>query len=710
MIKDANTQKAWLSASATFWMSLLVSSVMVHGLALQARADEVPGKEAIAKIPPSPASVETPVEVSTVSQGRIQQLEEKGDKEDSGLNVIDQRGNHLAPLSQELQSLPHAFNVPVDQVTSIAELTSDKREINPNPVQGTVSTPPPTISQANPVESFAEIPTLEVPSVAELSSGDGDGDPNTPMSQVSNVTQLRDVSPGDWAFEALRSLVERYGCIAGYPDGTYRGNRSSSRYEFAAGLNACLQQIERIITTGGDGFVTRQDLETLQRLTEDFKTELASLGTRVDQIEGRVAFLEDHQFSTTTKLSGLAWFNVTGANAGRNVKVEAINAASPDVRFAGRGADGRPLVQEVGNPNITMSGLAWLTFNTSFTGKDLLVTQLSAGNALSPANQFASAGLFNTFGTPFLDQTAGPNNGFAEVVIHDLFYQFPISNKVQLVVGPRVNWHRFFDNNAFTFFLTGGSTFNSNGTTVHDPIDRGSGVVALINLSKQFDLHVGYLGENNEFLPAAFGFNTSSNPSKGLFSGTNTITAELTYKPSSTANIRLIYSHNTLDNNGGVVSAEPIYGVADDGQGGRIKPATVNAFGVNFDWLITSKFGIFGRYSYASTEIDPSTPGRAGGNINSQSFQFGLGFPDLGKQGALATLSFLVPFDVLSGRRFLVAGGGDGGTQYEFEATYHYPLTNNIALVPAFYLIGNANNFDSNPTIYVGNLRAQFSF
>jgi hypothetical protein len=710
MIKDANTQKAWLSASATFWMSLLVSSVMVHGLALQARADEVPGKEAIAKIPPSPASVEAPVEVSTVSQGRIQQLEEKGDKEDSGLNVIDQRGNHLAPLSQELQSLPHAFNVPVDQVTSIAELTSDKREINPNPVQGTVSTPPPTISQANPVESFAEIPTLEVPSVAELSSGDGDGDPNAPMSQVSNVTQLRDVSPGDWAFEALRSLVERYGCIAGYPDGTYRGNRSSSRYEFAAGLNACLQQIERIITTGGDGFVTRQDLETLQRLTEDFKTELASLGTRVDQIDGRVAFLEDHQFSTTTKLSGLAWFNVTGANAGRNVKVEAINAASPDVRFAGRGADGRPLVQEVGNPNITMSGLAWLTFNTSFTGKDLLVTQLAAGNALSPANQFASAGLFNTFGTPFLDQTAGPNNGFAEVVIHDLFYQFPVSKQVQLVVGPRVNWHRFFDNNAFTFFLTGGSTFNSNGTTVHDPIDRGSGVVALINLSKQFNLHVGYLGENNEFLPAAFGFNTSSNPSKGLFSGTNTITAELTYKPSSTANIRLIYSHNTLDNNGGVVSAEPIYGVADDGQGGRIKPATVNAFGVNFDWLITSKFGIFGRYSYASTEIEPSTPGRAGGNINSQSFQFGLGFPDLGKQGALATLSFLVPFDVLSGRRFLVAGGGDGGTQYEFEATYHYPITNNIALVPAFYLIGNANNFDSNPTIYVGNLRAQFSF
>lgn len=67
------------------------------------------------------------------------------------------------------------------------------------------------------------------------------------MGQITNVTQLSDVSPGDWAYEALRSLVERYGCIAGYPDGTFRGNPAMTRYEFAAGLNACLQQVERLI-------------------------------------------------------------------------------------------------------------------------------------------------------------------------------------------------------------------------------------------------------------------------------------------------------------------------------------------------------------------------------------------------------------------------------------------------------------------------------
>ena len=37
------------------------------------------------------------------------------------------------------------------------------------------------------------------------------------MSQVTSVSQLSDVQPNDWAFQALQSLVERYGCAAGYP-------------------------------------------------------------------------------------------------------------------------------------------------------------------------------------------------------------------------------------------------------------------------------------------------------------------------------------------------------------------------------------------------------------------------------------------------------------------------------------------------------------
>lgn len=143
---------------------------------------------------------------------------------------------------------------------------------------------------------------------------------------------------------------------------------------------------------------------------------------------------------------------------------------------------------------------------------------------------------------------------------------------------------------------------------------------------------------------------------------------------------------------------------------GTVRDSGGNAFVANFDWLIAKNFGLFGRYSYGQLDINPVNSARSGGDIRVQSFQLGLGFPDLGKKGALGIISFVVPHDYLSGRRFLLSGGGDGGTQYELEASYYYPMTNNIAIVPAFYAIFNANNFDSNPTVFVGNLRTQFRF
>ena len=122
------------------------------------------------------------------------------------------------------------------------------------------------------------------------------------LSQVTNVNQLRDVSPTDWAYEALRSLVDRYGCISGFPNQTYRGNQALSRYEFAAGLNSCLNQIERLIASQGS--VSQEDLDTINRLAQEFEAELATIGGRVDELESRTAVLEDNQFSTTTKLKG----------------------------------------------------------------------------------------------------------------------------------------------------------------------------------------------------------------------------------------------------------------------------------------------------------------------------------------------------------------------------------------------------------------------
>jgi len=102
----------------------------------------------------------------------------------------------------------------------------------------------PNLSTASPVSNFA---------VDKLPE-------NTEVAAVTSVSQLSDVKPTDWAFTALQSLVERYGCIAGYPDSTFRGSKSLARYEFAAGLNACLDKINEIISAGLADKVSKEDL------------------------------------------------------------------------------------------------------------------------------------------------------------------------------------------------------------------------------------------------------------------------------------------------------------------------------------------------------------------------------------------------------------------------------------------------------------------
>ena len=552
----------------------------------------------------------------------------------------------------------------------------------------------PILSADSPVSN------LEVDKLAET----------TDVSQVTSVSQLSDVRPTDWAFTALQSLVERYGCIAGYPDGTFRGGKALARYEFAAGLNACLDKVNEIISAGLADKVSQEDLATLQKLQEEFAAELATLRGRVDSLDAKTAQLEAQQFSPTTKLSGLAFFNMTGATAGGNVIAERNAAGSifATPRPAGSTISNKFVTQK---PNVTFSYYLFLTLTTSFTGKDALVTQLVTGNGNSPANSFVSAGYTNTWGTPFLDQTGVPTaNTFN---IRELFYSFPAADNVNIAIGPRLNFYRYFDGNRFTNFLTGATSFNSNGSTLSNSVDRGSGAVVSWTINPQFRLTAAYLGENTEFLTAPNN-NTSSNPQQGLFGGTNTLSAELVYSPSRDANIRFLYTRSNIKANGGRIggaTAEPLpYGFADDGQGGPINNATADTFILNFDWLITKGLGVFGRYSYGSTNISPLNPAVQGGSVNVNAFQFGVALPDLFKEGALGVLSFVVPHSYSSGRNFLASGGGDGATQYDLEMSYYYPISKNIAIVPAFYAIFNPNSFSTNPTVFVGNLRTQFSF
>ncbi|MFN6290543.1 MAG: iron uptake porin, partial [Pseudanabaena sp.] len=168
-----------------------------------------------------------------------------------------------------------------------SEVTSVDKAIPSNPVQvRSQSTVSPASSTSTKSTDTAIVQKINQDVLAEPLTVD------TTAQNVTSVSQLSDVKPTDWAFTALQSLVERYGCIAGYPDRSFRGKQATSRYEFAAGLNACLDKINEIISTGLADKVSKEDLATLKRLQEEFASELATLRGRVDALNAKVTKLE----------------------------------------------------------------------------------------------------------------------------------------------------------------------------------------------------------------------------------------------------------------------------------------------------------------------------------------------------------------------------------------------------------------------------------
>ena len=226
------------------------------------------------------------------------------------------------------------------------------------------------------------------------------------QGQVNSVDRLSDVQPTDWAYQALQSLVERYNCISGYPDSTYRGNSTLTRYEFAASLNACLNQISNLVADSNNR-VNPEDLVMLQRLQTDFSTELATLSGRVDELETRTTVLEDNQFSTTTRLVA-----------------EVITAVS-DSFGNGVGSD-----EDESETFFAQRGR--LNFESSFTGEDLLRVRLQFGNFFDDDNNSKIALATGTGMT----RLNFDDNKVNELSVPHVRYYFPVSDSVSVAVGP----------------------------------------------------------------------------------------------------------------------------------------------------------------------------------------------------------------------------------------------------------------------------------
>jgi len=85
--------------------------------------------------------------------------------------------------------------------------------------------------------------------------------------------QFTDTAPTNWAYGALQNLAEKYGCVAGYPDGTFRGSNSTTRYESVALVSAC---IDRVYDT-----LSQAD----RRIADEARIAIAATDARVTALE-----------------------------------------------------------------------------------------------------------------------------------------------------------------------------------------------------------------------------------------------------------------------------------------------------------------------------------------------------------------------------------------------------------------------------------------
>ncbi|MEG3900069.1 MULTISPECIES: iron uptake porin [unclassified Microcoleus] len=600
---------------------------------------------------------------------------------ETSLNLAEKPANPTPPEVTEKISVP-----PSQKPQTPAEVTE---KISVIPAQN----PAPVIAQTetSTAEKLAEI---ENSASLEPAATNSQTSESSELQQVTSVSQLSDVRPTDWAFQALQSLVERYGCIAGYPDGTFRGNRAMTRYEFAAGLNACLDKVNELIKAGTTNLATKEDLTTLQRLQEEFAAELATLRGRVDALESRTAELEANQFSTTTKLSGEAIFSVADTTKNNHSDTQTV-----------------------------LNYRLRLNLLTSFTGKDTLITGLQAYNIRSFGPQLGlSTGAFSGLSDSQARLSSEPqfpginpqnlsSIGANTVELYKLLYVFPVSNSITLFAGPKAETTDAFQ--AITPFAGEGQEAISR-FAAYNPVVRvsggtsGSGLASaggfIWNISKKVNLTALY-GSVNAALPNDEGF-PATPLGAGLFNGSTVAAAQLTIKPTSSIDIGLNYAHSRHQLNilaTGLSDADlgSILGRDRQPVSGGLR---MNSFGGTATWRLSPKIAVssYGGWIIADAE-------RSNASTTFNSWMVGFHFRDLFKQGNNAGILFGQPLD-----RDSVSGGArfqeNKATPYHLEAYYRFKVNDNISITPGAFVLFNPEGTKNNDTVGVGVLRTTFTF
>jgi hypothetical protein len=508
------------------------------------------------------------------------------------------------------------------------------------------------------------------------------------QEQVTSITQFTDVRPGDWAFQALTNLIERYGCVAGYPNGSFKGGQALSRYEAAALLNACLDRVTEVT-------------DELKKLMQEFEQELAVLRGRVDGLEAKVGELEATQFSTTTKLNGQATF-VVGANA---FSGSAINTGANTFNRAANEFTGRPRTP-VTLPNATTFNYdLQLTLDTSFTGKDLLRTKLRAGNFGQSVFGGEPHALSLAVLEAAFEEDCGSETDCGDVVAIDkLYYQWPIGSGFTATLGARVGqeevlalWPSVYPSDTILNVMT------VNGAPAAYSKNVGAGA-GLWWQNNGFSVSTTYIAANgdsgNPSVTAEDGGGGLGNRNSGATGSVQLgyqqeqwgLAAIWTYVQSETQFVpgATPFTHSAIDHNSD--AATSAWGLSAFWQPLRS------------GWLPSLSLG----WGINSTTYSTSQP--RGSLSTSQSWMVGLQWTDVFLKGNDFGLAVAQPVFATA----LTGGVTPNDGNYVWEWWYKFQVTDNISITPALiYLsrpLGQVTPAGESFSQFGGLVKTSFSF
>jgi hypothetical protein len=506
------------------------------------------------------------------------------------------------------------------------------------------------------------------------------------LTQVTPVSQLSDIKNTDWSFQALKSLIERYGVVADNFDNTLWGNQSVTRYEFAALLNAAIHRFDELITKENADLIRKEDLATIKRLQSEFTTELATLQRRVDNLEEKTNQLAAQQFSTTAKLTGEVIYAISGANGNEK-------------------ADDDEGVDE----NLILSDRVWLNFDISFTGSDRLLVRLEAEN---------TPGFDDATGTEMarLGFEGDSDNAFD---VNRLEYSFPVSEQAKVYITTDSSDVQRVANTISSFSSSGRGAISRFGR--YNPIyrlDFGAALRLKYEFSDAASLSLGFADDDAD---------DADDDESSIDGDTDGAIVQFTLEPNDDIELNLAYQRD--DNNYGAIvqlTLEPnddielgltyvrFYNNLDTGTGSDLANdpfddesdnITTNSYGVEASIEVSSSFTIGGWVGLTQAKAEDLS-----GNPEAIILHYAvtLAFPNLGKKDSLAGVVIGQPPKVTS---------NDFGTEYtdkdtslHLEFFYRYQATDNIAITPGLLVITNPEHNENNDTIYVGTVRTTFRF